>query len=255
MKIKSRKPLSTAAMSGFTLVEIMVSIVIVAALAAMIFLGATRMRAAADQAISVDNLRKLQLANSLYATDNNGRFVSTFTQSAEGKTGGLWDRNPQFLDVYVGVNEPTVGKNVESRVSPKHLDPIAYKARASGYDTLKASYGMVSKDNYKSGNSNVDSTYRMTELTSPSQTAAFVTAVNWLVQYGGRFSWKGEEGKVNAPAIAYRYDKHKEDDYQTALVVYYDGHVGEITKKDMKNIDSKRGGANNAFWKGTNGRP
>jgi prepilin-type processing-associated H-X9-DG protein len=33
-----------------------------------------------------------------------------------------------------------------------------------------------------------------------------------------------------------------------ALVVYFDGHVGEMTKADMLEID-KRGGANSVFWK------
>jgi prepilin-type processing-associated H-X9-DG protein len=32
------------------------------------------------------------------------------------------------------------------------------------------------------------------------------------------------------------------------LVVYFDGHVGEMTKADILEID-KWGGANNAFWK------
>lgn len=233
-------------MSGFTLVELMVTIVIVIVLAAFVFIGTSRMRASADRAISADNLRKLQLANGLYASDNNGRFVACFTRNEEGKTGGLWDRNSDFLDLYVGVNQPTDGNRQESRVSPKHLDPIAYKAKASGYDTLKASYGMISKDDYTSSGPGANSSYRMTELTSPSQTAAFVTAVNWLVQYSGRSNWKGVEGKVNAPMMAYRHGNK-------AQVAYYDGHVGEITKEDMARFD-KRGGKKNSFWTGTNGR-
>jgi prepilin-type processing-associated H-X9-DG protein len=106
---------------------------------------------------------------------------------------------------------------------------------------------MVSKENYRSGNKDVNSAYRIGELTSAPQTAAFVTAVNWLVQYGGRDSWDGVEGKVNAPRIAYRHNNK-------ALVVYYDGHVGEISKEDMKELD-RRGGQNNCFWKGRGGTP
>jgi prepilin-type N-terminal cleavage/methylation domain-containing protein/prepilin-type processing-associated H-X9-DG protein len=233
--------------TGFTLMELMVSIVIIVALAALIFLGTARMRTAADRTMATDSLRKLQLANGLYASDNNGRFVACFTKNSEGKTGGLWDRNSDFLDLYVGVNQPTDGNKQESRVSPKHLDPIAYKARASGFDTIKASFGMISKEDYTSSGPDTNSSYRMTELTSPSQTASFVTAVNWLVQYSGRSSWKGVEGKVNAPMMAYRH-RNK------ALVAYYDGHVGEITMDDMARLD-KRGGKKNCFWKGTNGRP
>ena len=247
MKPKHHILSSKASLSGFTLVELMVTIVLVVVLASLIFLGTSRMRTAADKTIAVDNLRKLQLANSLYASDNTGRFVACFTKNSEGKTGGLWDRNSDFLDLYIGVNQPTVGNSQESRVSSKHLDPIAYKAKASGFDTLKASYGMISKEDYTSSGPDTNSAYKVAQLTSPSQTAAFVTAVNWLVQYSGRSSWKGEEGKVNAPMMAYRH-RNK------ALVAYYDGHVGEITKEDMANMD-KRGGKKNSFWKGTNGRP
>lgn len=246
MKLKSRKIPSKKITPGFTLVELMVTIVIIVVLASFIFLGTTRMRAAANRTISIDNLRKLQLANGLYATDNNSRFVACYTKSSEGKTGGLWDRNADFLDLYVGLNQPTKGNSQESRVSPKHLDPIAYKEKASGFDTLKANYGMISKEDYTSSGPDTNSSYRMSELTSPSQTAAFVTAVNWLVQYSGRSSWKGVEGKVNAPMIAYRH-RNK------ALVAYYDGHVGEVTKDDMAKLD-KRGGKSNSFWKGTSGK-
>ncbi|MFC7337572.1 type II secretion system protein [Haloferula chungangensis] len=231
---------------GFTLVELMVVTVIIIVLASFVFLGTTRLRSATDKAQSVDNLRKLQLANGLYASDNNGRFVACYTKNEKGNAGGIWDRNSDFLDLYIGVNQPTEGNSQESRVSPKHLDAIAYKARAAEFDTLKASYGMVSKEDYTSSEPGTESSYRLTELTSPSQTASFVTAVNWLVQYSGRSSWKGVEGKVNAPMMAYRHRGK-------ALVAYYDGHVGEITMDDMTSLDA-RGGKKNSFWMGTNGR-
>ena len=241
-------PRNPSCSSAFTLVEVLVVVAIIIVLAALTFVGTSRMRAAADRSLSMNNLHQLQIANGAYAADHAGTFVSTFTQDSEGKTGGLWDRNPEFLDLYLGESErSSSGTSQESRVSPKHLDPIAYKAGASGYDTLKASYGMVSKENYKSGNKDVDSVYRIGELTSAPQTAAFVTAVNWLVQYGGRDSWDGVEGKVNAPRIAYRYDNK-------ALVVYYDGHVGQISKADMAELD-RRGGKNNCFWTGKGGTP
>jgi prepilin-type processing-associated H-X9-DG protein len=40
--------------------------------------------------------------------------------------------------------------------------------------------------------------------------------------------------------IAYRYNKK-------AVVVYYDGHVGEVGMDDMKRID-QTGGIRNVFW-------
>jgi prepilin-type processing-associated H-X9-DG protein len=175
--------------------------------------------------------------------DNNGRFVATYTKNEKGKTGGLWDRNSLFLDEYAGTDTLGSGKSQESRVSPSLLDPNAYRAKQSGYDTLKGSYGMVAKLDYTSSGNNADSSYAMAELAEPHRTASFVTALNWLVQYGGRFYWKGEEGKVNAPAPAYRHNNKM-------LVAYYDGHVGELSIADVKDID-KKGGKNHPFWNGT----
>lgn len=247
MKTKSRNFSSSALAPGFTLVELMVTIVIIVVLVSFVFLGASRLKESTNRAVSTANLKKLQLANGLYSSDHNGRYASTYTKNSSGSTGNLWDRSPDFLDNYVGPSQPTSGNSQESRILPEALDPIAYKAKKSGYDTLKASYGMVAKINYTGSSKDVDSSYRNTELTAPHLTAAFVTSVNWLVQYGGRNSWKGVEGKVNAPMIAYRHRGK-------ALVAYYDGHVGAITMRDMEGLD-RRGGKNNSFWKGRNGTP
>jgi prepilin-type processing-associated H-X9-DG protein len=225
----------------------MVTLVIVVVLASFVFIGTTRIRAAADKATSIDNLRKLQLANGLFASDNNARFAACYIRDKDGKTGGIWNNNSEFLDYFVGVTQPERGNSQESRALPKHLDQVAYKAKALHYDRLKASYGMISKESYNPPRPDVDSSYRMSELTTPGKTASFVTAVNWLVQYSGRNGWDGVEGKINAPRIAYRHNNK-------ALVAFYDGHVEELTQKDILKFD-RRGGQNNSFWKGTNGRP
>ena len=229
--------------AAFTLVELLVTITIIMTLAALAFMGMKKMRAAADRTLSLGNLSQIQIANASYATDNNGRFVSTFTKDEKGKTGGLWDRNSRFLDEYVGTGPLSEGQNQEDRVPESALDPVAYRAGMAGYDTLKASYGMFSREGYTASSTDIDSSYLMSELNQPHRTAAFSTALNWLVQYGGRFHWSGVEGKVNAPAMAYRHN-------EKALVVYYDGHVGEVTMGDLRTID-KQGGKNHPFWSGT----
>jgi prepilin-type processing-associated H-X9-DG protein len=66
------------------------------------------------------------------------------------------------------------------------------------------------------------------------------------VLYASRLKWFSKspemrEGKTNTQDLAYRHgDK--------LLVVYFDGHAGEMTKADILEID-KKGGANNVFWK------
>lgn len=92
----------------------MVAILLVLVLAGLAFLGTSRLSSSADKAVSVSNVRKLQLANGLHATDNNGRFASTFTKGSEGKA-SVWDRNPTFHDAYVGASKAIEGNSQESR--------------------------------------------------------------------------------------------------------------------------------------------
>lgn len=60
---------------GFTLVEVMVVIVMIAALVAISFPVVRGIRKTAGSAKTVSNLRQIQTANALFATENNGFFI------------------------------------------------------------------------------------------------------------------------------------------------------------------------------------
>jgi prepilin-type processing-associated H-X9-DG protein len=84
------------------------------------------------------------------------------------------------------------------------------------------------------------------EIASPERSAAFITCTDWIAHYSGRFLWKDDkavEGRSNDGKIAFRHGGK-------ALVVYYDGHVGELTMADLKKIDSEGipNGVANIFW-------
>ena len=88
--------------------------------------------------------------------------------------------------------------------------------------------------------------FRISQLTSPERTGAFITGTDWNVGYAHRFLWQGAaavEGFTPDQKLAYRHNGK-------ALVVYYDGHVGEISMADVKKINSTGGGSANIFWKG-----
>lgn len=61
--------------SGFTLVELLVVVLIIAVLAALSMVGLSRMRAAGDRATTVSVMRQLQIANTSYAGDHSGQYV------------------------------------------------------------------------------------------------------------------------------------------------------------------------------------
>jgi prepilin-type N-terminal cleavage/methylation domain-containing protein/prepilin-type processing-associated H-X9-DG protein len=224
---------------GFTLVELLVVILIIAVLVAISFFGLKRMKSMAGKSTSIGNLKQLQTANSSYAADNNGRYVSSFARDKNGKL-TQWDRNLEFLICLRG--DGPLSKDGRSDVPTNFLDPVAFRARGKNYNMLRGSYGMPEVFGVSYATPGSDSSMNMVQLSAPERTAAFVTALDWHVTYGGRFLWSGDEDAVGKGMVAYRHgDK--------ALVTYYDGHVGEISKEDMKKFD-ENGGNEHLFWKG-----
>lgn len=86
---------------GFTLVELLVVISIIAVLAALAFTAATRMRTTANKAITTANMRQIGVALVTFTSDN-GRFPSAIGDP-------VWDRailsNLGFSDTLSGTAE------------------------------------------------------------------------------------------------------------------------------------------------------
>ncbi len=96
------------------------------------------------------------------------------------------------------------------------------------------------------GEPNLNSYHSMSRISNPAQSMAFGTATDFRIAYNSRFNWdfedpEGSDVKTANGSIAYRHGKK-------VLVVYYDGHVGEMSKADFQEIDRSRGGKNSAFW-------
>ena len=74
--------------SGFTLVELLVTITIIIALAAAVLVSMRSVRQSADAAVALNRIRSLGLANASYATDNAGKYVPVyeFDKDAERKS-------------------------------------------------------------------------------------------------------------------------------------------------------------------------
>lgn len=222
--------------------EILIVIVIIAVLAILSMAGFRKIRATADKAVSIGNLKGLQLANANYASDHNGRYVSSFAHDEDGKIATSWDINQDFLEIFRGPSTKKENGKKSIDVQPNLLDPVAYRGNGKNRKMLRGSYGMPEVYGVQYGAPNADSSLKLTQLATPGETAAFVTGLDWHITYGGRLKWDGTEGPVGQGITAYRHGGK-------ALVVYYDGRVGELTMDDMKRIDDK-GGEEHPFWKG-----
>ena len=235
--------------SGFTLVELLVAIAIVIVLASLSMLGFSRIRSSANTATTMSNLRQLQTANISYSIDHNGRYVNySDTDTADIVT--YWYRNFEFL-AYLTGDEGLTGKkladvNEDTVVPDKLLDPAAVRARQRYSTRIAASFGMnhefIQSTNKPDGSK--EKFLRLSKLTNPSRTAAFITATDSAVRYASRGLWwtSPVEGKSTDGKMAFRHAKK-------AVVAYFDGSTGLITQRDIALVDSN-GGSANLFWKG-----
>lgn len=227
---------------GFTLVELLVTIAILVALALLSFVAFTRMRAAGDRAAAVTVLRQLQLANFSYANEHNGKYVPISSRDENNNRVNDWHENSTFLGYLCGnlsdLDEVTPTKDVPISV----LDPVVVRAKQRLWQRLFASYGYNEVDMPGSG-PNSDKCFRVNQVVNPARTAAFVTATDWIAKYSGRLLWEQSpvEGKSTDGKLAFRHGGR-------AIVTYYDGSSGFVTPKDIKRFDAL-GGAKNPFWK------
>jgi prepilin-type N-terminal cleavage/methylation domain-containing protein len=237
------KKYTTRSRSGFTLVELLVVIVIIAVLAALSMMGVKRLRAAGDRANTVSVLRQLQIASTSYAGDHNGQYVPMESYDENNNRVNDWHQSSVFL-AYLTGDQSALDRNqpVTTKVPVSVLDPIVVRAKKRLWDKVFASYG-YNQQGMPAAKPGTDRSFKVSQVTNPSRTAAFISATDWKVMHNSRFRWLENpvEGKSTNQQIAYRHGG-------TAVVVYYDGSTGFVSPAEMRGFDAK-GGANHPFWK------
>lgn len=211
---------------GFTLVELLVVIVIVATLAGLAFSLSARIRRSADASVTTSNLRQIGVALTTYTADNN-RFPSQ-----QGDP--VWDR---CLIPLLGYASTPTGTAAISSTAHKDLEGIAKifaspadkETRAKG--TFKRSFAIVPwTTNWSNGSAfrgwkdlPFNKGIRYSMLNSPEKA---VTVVQW------------HEGTSGTPNVlgsgAHAY--HDIGGRQTALgnhqqVLFADGHIETISAR------------------------
>jgi prepilin-type N-terminal cleavage/methylation domain-containing protein/prepilin-type processing-associated H-X9-DG protein len=235
---------------GFTLVELLMTITIIITLAALIFVGVKRMRSSADKAVATRNISQLHVANAGYAADHNGRYMPVYGFDEKANFGGNWFTNQAFISYLNGDGNVIKSSKGENTVPLSLLDPAAVREKRAGFETFEGSFGYNFEGMDGPGRGwaipGSQQSFFVHEIASPERSAAFITCTDWIAHYKGRFLWKDAkavEGRSNDGKMAFRHGGK-------ALVVYYDGHVGEITPADVRKIDNSGTpkGVANIFW-------
>lgn len=205
----------TPSSRGFTLVELMVVIAIIAILVTLTASVVFRFRKHADKVLTTNNIKQIQSANTMYAGDHNGLFVPP-TATVDG-IDYEWFENPEFISQIKGETATYVsGGDPDVSLQITYMDPIAVKTRVPGYKTLGGSYGYTTPSD--------SAPSRQSQIIDASRTAAFITASAPHADFGS----KGN--------IAYRHSNK-------AIVAYFDAHVEYLRESE---IDEKL--STDAFW-------
>ncbi|MEM6820486.1 MAG: prepilin-type N-terminal cleavage/methylation domain-containing protein [Verrucomicrobiota bacterium] len=207
-------------LKAFTLVELLVVIVILGLLVGLAVPATLKVREKGQEAQCINNLRSLQLANEMYATDNDGVYVAAYTTDSTGSL-TQWYSNLEYRDMLASVLD------LDNRFSwsKELLCPVAYQAKENRYDSITASYGINRNALITNGGmsgSNSSSAIRAANISRPSQTVAFADATDWQVKSSALSAWTGREGQQGNSAVAYRHNGR-------CHVVFYDGHVSKLT--------------------------
>jgi prepilin-type N-terminal cleavage/methylation domain-containing protein/prepilin-type processing-associated H-X9-DG protein len=240
---------SSTRLRGFTLIEILVTITIIIVIAGLATVGTRKLREKADMVTALKRISGFAQANALYAVDHGGRYVPAYSFDEESQPGIPWHYNPGFLEALMGVNlsieEAEEFEGLDG-LPEQLLDPVVVRAKKLYWSRISASFA-YNNENVPGGSWGEPGTSRAHTISSvnhPSESFAFITATDWIANYGGRLLWRRSpvEGKTNDSKIAYRHGNK-------AVVVFYDGHTATMTIDEMRAID-RLGGINNVFWGG-----
>lgn len=96
---------------GFTLVELLVTITIIAALAGLTFSVATRSKQAAISARTISNLREIGAANGMWMAENNNFYPSCWNNNQNTSYAQLLDPYMHSTDTYRRLDSRFIGPN------------------------------------------------------------------------------------------------------------------------------------------------
>lgn len=224
---------------GFTLVETLIGIVVIAVLVTLTMGAYGRIRASMQNAKCLSNLRTLGTASLAYFAERNGElFTSKFWYQAS------WDAKPGMRD-YAGITSREKNNSPALRVDTVFTCPHLKEMFPERFPSfLNRTYSM----NYYLNVKNPSSAYNSDEDSRPLLAGAPHRMINvpklsamWMFTDGSSSSETDEFHSDSKPSYESLYMFFPHNGRQN--VVFMDGHVESLTLEQFKNPASPR-----EFW-------
>lgn len=232
---------------GFTLIECLIVVVIIAALASCVYAVARRALTQARISQSSNNLRQLVVANQAYETDN-GVYCPADNQNNTMRWHGRRTSSRGKFDPSQGLLAPYLGKSKTVNVCPLFKamvsDAASFEAGTGGYG-YNAAYIGGKPGSPWNRTTKLRESERVANVDDPARTVMFATTAYARADGLQEYPYceppfwdfgNGPTGSRPSPSVHFRANGK-------AIVAWCDGHVSlEANNRDDPHGDNPHGG-------------
>lgn len=219
------------AIHGFTLLELLVVIVIIAIVAGLIFSGLKSAKESAAASKCLGNLRSLAAANGSYAAEHDGLYCYAQEQGNRVRWHGARQESSGKFDATEGPLAPYLGRDGRVKECPSFEQYVtgseSFENGSGGYGYNAVYIGGTPRDKWTGE--------RVSNVSHPSRTLMFADTAfaraEGLQEYpfAEPFQWVAPSGRLSGPLSPSVHFRHN----GKANVVWCDGHASPESPSQM----------------------
>ncbi|MGE9290838.1 MAG: type II secretion system protein [Puniceicoccales bacterium] len=219
-----------SSVQGFTLMELLVVMAVIGVLAAIIIPALSAMRSTAQSSKCKGNLRNMQIANQLYASEHSNKYLAGIYFDEDKNVADAWLVNPEYFKMLSGLTYDRGWGEWDEDL----LCPTTAAMGSPQWNILGANYGINYWLFYDQldlpgwGQENSSWAIPVFLIENPGSTVAFADSTDWLLKTLDGYSSEDEKenGYNSAGYLAFR---HRGE----ANAVHFDASVHSYTAEDM----------------------